>query len=81
MILRMFEYFDRYLVDKDYKITISDRTVHIMNYEEVEDFSNTRVVIRYNKGKTVLLGTDLVVTKMQDEELLITGKLKTIEYN
>lgn len=68
-------------MDKDYKVTISDKRVHIMNYEVIEDFSNTRVVIRYNKGRTVLLGTDLVVTKMQDEELLITGKLKSIEYN
>lgn len=77
----MVDYFDRYLVDKDYKVTISDRTIHIMNYIEVEDFSSTRVVVRYEGGRTILTGTDLVVSKMQDEELLITGKLKMIEYN
>ena len=79
--LKLFDYFDRYLLDKDYKITITDKKIHIMNYVAIEDFSSTRVVVRHDKGKTILLGTDLVVTKMQDEELLITGKLKTIEYN
>ena len=79
--MRLFEYFDRYLVDKEYKVTIRGKQIHIMNYEEIEDFSNNRVVVRYFGGVTVFLGTDLVVSKMQDDELLITGRIKTIEYN
>lgn len=77
----MFDYLDRYLIDKDYKVTISNGEIHIINYKEIEDFSSTRVVVRYEGGVTILLGTDLVVSKMQDDELLITGKLKSIEYN
>lgn len=79
--LKLFEYFDKYLVDKHYKITINGEKIHIMNYIEVEDFSSTRVVVRYDGGKTIISGIDLVVTKMLDEELLITGKIKMIEYN
>jgi len=79
--VKLFDYLDRYLIDDNYKITIQDQKIHIMNYLEIEDFSSTRVVVRYKGGKTILLGTDLVVSKMQDDELLITGKLKTIEYN
>lgn len=79
--MKLFDCLDRYLVDRQYKITICGNSVHIINYLEIEDFSSTRVVIRHEKGKTILLGTDLVVSKMQDEELLIVGKLKSIEYN
>lgn len=79
--MKLFDYLDRYLIDNDYKITIYDKKIHIMNYLEIEDFSSTRVVVRYKRGKTILLGTDLVVSKMQNDELLITGKLKMIEYN
>ena len=50
-----------------------------MNYLEVEELSSTRIVIRYERGKSILIGKDLVVSKMQDEELLIIGKIKTIE--
>lgn len=79
--MKIFDYLDRYLIDKEYKITICGNKIHVMNYLEIEDFSSTRVVVRYQEGKTVLLGDDLVVSKMQDEELLIIGKLKSIEYN
>ncbi len=79
MILKLFDYLDRYLVDHDYKVTVYKDRVHIMNYLEVEDFSDTRVVVRYEGGVSVLIGTHLVVSKMQDDELLIVGKIKTIE--
>jgi len=79
--LRLFEYFDRYLVDREYKITITEKQIHIMNYQEIEDFSSSRIVVRYSNGITIFLGSDLVVSKMQDDELLITGRIKTIEYN
>lgn len=55
--------------------------MHILNYVEIEDFSNSRIVIRYEGGVLLVLGSDLVISKMQDEELLITGKIKSIEYN
>lgn len=77
--MRLFQYLDRYLIDKEYKITIYLDKVHIMNYLEVEDFSDTRVVVRYDGGVSILLGTNLVVSKMQDEELLITGNLISIQ--
>ena len=75
----MFDYFDRYLLDKDYKITICRNQIHILNYLEIEDFSSTRVVVRHEGGKTILLGDNLVVSKMQEEELLIIGNLKSIQ--
>ena len=77
--MKLVHYLDRYLVDKDYSITIRNHSVYIVNYLEVEDFSNTRIVIKYNKGKTVLIGNDLVVSKMMRDELLILGNVTSIE--
>lgn len=79
--MKLFDYLDRYLIDNDYKITICNKEIHIVNYQEIEDFSSNRVVVRYKGGVTVLLGNNLVISKMQDEELLITGELRSIEYN
>ena len=81
IILKFFKSLDRYLVDSDYKVTISNGWIHIINYLGIEDFSSTRVVVSYEGGKTILLGNDLVVSKMLEDELLITGKLNSIEYN
>lgn len=79
--MRLFDRLDRYLVDNEYKVTIMDGEVHIINYVEIVDFSSTRVVVKYRKGVTILNGVDLVVSKMLEDELLITGKLKSVEYN
>lgn len=70
---------DRYLMDITYKIIIKDNTINIINYEEIKDFSSNKIVIKTKKNITTIIGKDLVVSKMQDNEVLITGLIKTIE--
>lgn len=70
---------DRYITDTSYKIIIKENILNIINYIEIKDFSNTRIVISNNDGITTITGENLVVSKMQDNEVLITGKIKTIE--
>lgn len=78
--MKLFDKLDRYLVDNEYKVTIMEKGIHIINYLEIVDFSSTKVVVKYKDGITTLLGSDLVVSKMLDDELLITGKLCSVEY-
>lgn len=70
---------DRYFVDREYRITIDKNKVHIMNYLEIVDFSDTRIVVRYEGGRSILTGSQLVISKMQDDEILIEGKICSIE--
>lgn len=79
--MNLFNKLDRYLLDDDYKITIKKDIIHIINYQEVEDFSNQKIIIKHNQGRTILTGTNLTITKMELNELIITGKIQTIEYN
>lgn len=79
--MRLFSYMNQYLTDKNFRVSIDDRGINIINYTMIEDFSSNRVVVCYEKGVITLIGTDLVISKMLDEELLIVGKLKSIEYN
>lgn len=78
--MKLFDKLDRYLVNDEYKVIIERDKVNIINYIEIVDFSSDRVVVKYNGGITILLGCDLVVSKMLEDELLITGKLNSIEY-
>ena len=70
---------DNYLTDTTYKIILKKNTLNIINYIEIKDFSNTRIVISNKEGLTTITGENLVVSKMQDNEALITGKIKTIQ--
>jgi adenylate kinase family enzyme len=50
-------------------------------YKEIVDFYSKQVIIKYDAGVVTFNGDDLVVSKMLDDELLIIGKLSSIEYN
>lgn len=78
--MKLFDKLDKYLVDNNYRVIIDSNRVHIINYIEIEDFSSKMVIVKYRDGKCVLEGDMLVVSKMIDDELLITGKLKSIVY-
>ncbi len=77
--MKIFNKLDRYITDKTYKIIIKPNTINIINYIEIKDFSNTKIVINNTNGITTIIGKNLVVSKMQDNEVLITGIIKNIE--
>ena len=79
-MLKLFDKLDRYLIDNNHKVTIEKDRVHIINYIEIVDFSCDKVIVKYGDGLIILIGKDLVVSKMLDDELLIMGKLCSIEY-
>ena len=70
-----------YLTNDDYRVTILKKGIHIINYVEIVDFSSNRVIVRYKDGITTFNGNDLVISKMMDDELFVTGKLVSVEYN
>lgn len=70
---------DNYLTDKEYKIIYKKNYLDIINYIEVIDFTDKEIKIKYQEGTTKILGTHLVISKMLDEELLITGNIERIE--
>lgn len=70
---------NRFLIDTDYKMIIKNNYLNIINYEEIKDFSDEKIKILTTYGLMTIKGENLVVSKMQDNEVLITGKIKTIE--
>lgn len=77
--MKLFNYLDRYIVDDEFKVIIRDKCINIVNYLEVLDFSSKEISIKYNKGIMVIKGSELVVSKMMNDELLIKGNIKDIK--
>lgn len=78
--MKLLNYLDRYLVDNEYKITILNDYINIINYQEIIDFSNKEISIKHEFGITIIKGNNLVVSKMMNDELLIKGNIKSILY-
>lgn len=72
---------DNYLYDKEYKIIIKINEVNIINYDEIIEFSLDKVSIRYKNKKIIIEGQNLVISKMLDDEVLITGNISNVRIN
>lgn len=72
---------DRYLEEKNYEIIIKENQVDIINFKEIIDFSMNKISLRCENKIINIEGKNLIIAKMLDEELLITGTILTIRIN
>lgn len=71
--------FRSYLLEEELKINIYMNHVNIINYVHIDHFDNNSIIVRHNKGFIHVKGENLVVTKLINTELLIEGKIKSVE--
>lgn len=78
--MKLFNYLNRYIVDEEFRVIVMKDYINVINYDEILDFSNNEISIKYDSGIMIIKGKDLVVSKMLDDELLIKGQVKSISY-
>lgn len=69
-----------YIKENNFELIYFKNMVNVINYEEIKEFTDTKIVIKYDDGLCVINGKNLVVSKMQDNEILITGVINNIEF-
>lgn len=72
---------NRYLEDDNYQIIIKNNSVNIINIEEIVDFSISKVTTKCNKKIIIIEGKNLIISKMQEDEVLITGTIYNVRIN
>ena len=79
--MRLISKLDRYLEDKNYEIILKENKVDIINFSEILDFSMNKISIKCDNKIINIEGKNLIISKMLDEELLITGNIYNIRIN
>ena len=67
-----------YVRNDEFKITIKNNTIDIENYSNIGNISNKEIIIYNNKNKIKILGNNLTINKMLNDEILIFGKYNNI---
>ncbi len=75
----MIEKVSRYLIDKEFKLTLYTYKLHIVNYKEILSLTDQEVIIKTTKGKVLIYGENLTLIKLVEDEVLLSGKIKRIE--
>ena len=68
-----------YIKDEEFRINIFGNKVNIINYLDLIVLEDTRISLQSPKGIVVIKGSGLTVNRLLDNEILISGKIKTIE--
>ena len=69
-----------YILEDDLKTTIMNNKINILNYIDIGHFDSNKIVIKTNSKDIIVKGSDLVVSKLMNNEVLITGNFKALEF-
>lgn len=79
--MRLISKLDRYLENKNYEIILKDNSVNIINFSEIIDFSMNKIFVRCDNKIINIEGKSLIISKMLDDELLVTGNISNLRIN
>ena len=75
----MLEKLSNYIVDSEFRLTLFKDMVNVINYSKIISLEENYISIIANEKKILIKGNNLVLKKILDNELLIKGKINSIE--
>lgn len=76
--MKLINRLNEYLEDHNYQIIIKEKSINIINFQEILDFSEKNIKIRCINKIIEIDGQKMIVSKMLDDEILITGIINNI---
>ncbi len=67
-----------FLYDKKYFVTIFDNCLHIYKYQELLKLTSTVIIVKMEEFELRIVGQDLTIVQMNNEEILIMGLILDI---
>lgn len=69
-----------YIVEDEFKIIFLNNRVNIVNYLSIGSIDSNKVIIKYNNGICSVKGNNLVLSKLMNNEILISGDIYSIDF-
>jgi len=77
--MQLLNRFKDFIDNKELMINIYKNQMNVVNYTDIPHFKNNEIIISYKEGSIIIRGTELVITKLLNEEILINGLINKIE--
>ncbi|MBR1385959.1 MAG: hypothetical protein IJ568_03920 [Bacilli bacterium] len=75
----MLKSLNRFIKNNDYTINIWENNIDIINFSEILILEENKVVLLINNKRITIIGENLTINKLLDNEILLKGKLKSFE--
>lgn len=77
--MKIIERTRNYLLDETFNMRILKNKIDICNYQSIGYLDDNLIIINHIDGEIKIKGENLVVSKLLNDEILISGVIKTIE--
>ncbi len=74
-----FENLKNYIEDNEFRVTLFENKVHIMNYQELISIGNEKIILQAPHYQMSFFGNNLALSKLLDQEILISGRIYKVE--
>ena len=75
MLRRVYEY----IRDEEFRFTVYNDRIHIINFLKITSLNSDYILVQNNDRKISIRGNNMVLNKLLDKEVLIVGKINSIE--
>ena len=67
-----------YIFPTDLEIHIYKNGIYVVNYTIISSFSDKKIVITKEDGNVTILGNNLIISKLEKDELFIYGLIDEV---
>lgn len=75
----MFKELRSMILGEPFKILIYENKININSYDDILLFDNGQVLIKIKNRILKIKGEDLTITRLENNEVLVEGKIKIID--
>ena len=75
----MFNQINNYINDKEFRFTIYENKIHILNFKRIISLEENRISFQGANQKIIIEGNHFIVSKLLDQEMLIMGVIQKLE--
>lgn len=75
----MLDRLTNYINDNTFRFTVYENTIHVINYKRILILEEDRISFQSKNQKIKIEGEGLILKKILNQEMLITGKIYKIE--
>ena len=75
----MLDRLSNYINDKEFRYTVYENKIHFINYKKIISIEDNLITITAHNKKIIILGNNLKLKKLLEEEMLVTGNIEKIE--
>lgn len=69
-----------YISENEFKIIVLNKRINISNYISIESFDSYKIIIKYDEGLLIINGSELTISTLLKDEVLIRGVIDSLEF-